>query len=253
MCRLRGETRIARIIVGIVLAMRYVHSQGVIHCNLNPDNILLDCDWNVRIADFGLSISRVKHSISPDKQAIPSANQTWPAGNYHYVAPEFYDRQYGWESDVFSFGLILYELVAHQPAFSKKLKHLAVAKLLVVDNARPAIPTFVLPAVQRLIRKCWKSDPSHRPTFNQILNRLEAMKFKLTANVNSSKLSEFVNKVKDWEETNDVLTVVAHETLRQSVGQRIVFGRKGQLKCATEKWRDRRPPESQQIALNRVR
>jgi hypothetical protein len=62
---------------------------------------------------------------------------------------------------------------------------------------RPTIPVFVLPAVQRLIRKCWKPDPSRRPTFDQILDRLEAMKFKLTANANSSKLSEFVKSVKD--------------------------------------------------------
>jgi hypothetical protein len=79
-----------------------------------------------------------------------------------------------------------------------------------MENKRPSSPTFVLPAVQRLIRKCWKRDPSRRPTFNQILNQLEEMKFKLTANVNSSKLSEFVTKVKDWEETNDSPTALPH-------------------------------------------
>jgi hypothetical protein len=73
-----------------------------------------------------------------------------------------------------------------------------VAKRLVVDDMRPTIPAFVLPTVQRLIRKCWKREPSRRPTFSHILNQLEAMEFKLTANVNSSKLSEFVKKVKDW-------------------------------------------------------
>jgi hypothetical protein len=96
MCRLGGETRIARIIVGIVLAMRYIHSQRVIHCNLNPDNILLDWDWNVRIGDFGFS-------ISPNERAIPSDGQIWPSGNYDYVAPECYDNEYSWEGDVFSF------------------------------------------------------------------------------------------------------------------------------------------------------
>jgi hypothetical protein len=100
--------------------------------------------------------------------------------------------------------------VARQPAFPKDLKHPAVARLLVVDNARPTMPAFVLPAVQRLIRKCWKRDPSRRPTFDQILNRLEVMKFKLTANVNSSKLSEFVQKIKDGEEINDTPTALPH-------------------------------------------
>jgi mitogen-activated protein kinase kinase kinase 9 len=194
---------VARIIVGIVLAMRYLHSQRIIHCNLTADNILLDWDWNVRIGDFG-------HSISPDKLALPNIDERWRYINSHYLAPECYDNEYSWESDVFSFGLILYELVAREPAFPKDLSQYAVAKLLLVEDTRPTIPAFVLPTVQRLIRKCWKREPERRPTFNQILDQLEAMKFKLTANVNSSKLSEFVKKVKDWEETNDAPTAIAH-------------------------------------------
>jgi serine/threonine protein kinase len=69
--QLRGEIRIARIIVGIVLAMRYLHSQKVIHCNLNPNNILLDWDWNVRIGDFGHSISSLGRDSRQDRAAAP--------------------------------------------------------------------------------------------------------------------------------------------------------------------------------------
>jgi hypothetical protein len=100
--------------------------------------------------------------------------------------------------------------VTREPAFPKHLTQWAVEKLLVVDGKRPVIPDFVLPAVQRLIRQCWKRNSWHRPTFNQILDRLEVMKFKLTANMNSSKLSEFVKRVKDWKETNVALTALAH-------------------------------------------
>jgi hypothetical protein len=58
MGQLQGETRVAKIIVGIVLAMRYLHSQEVIQCNLNADNVLPHLDWNISIAAFGYSISR---------------------------------------------------------------------------------------------------------------------------------------------------------------------------------------------------
>jgi hypothetical protein len=84
-----------------------------------------------------------------------------------------------------------------------------IAQLLIKDNKQPTIPTFVLPAVQELIRQCWKLKFWCRPTFDQILHRLEVMKFKRTSNVNSLKLSEFVKKVKDWEETNTASTAPA--------------------------------------------
>jgi hypothetical protein len=89
--------------------------------------------------------------------------------------------------------------VVGKPPFSKSLKQQAVAKLLVLDDARPDIPDFVLPEVGKPIRDYWATDPDDRPSFHQILRRLERMNFKLRANVNSSKLSEFLKKGKDWE------------------------------------------------------
>jgi hypothetical protein len=144
------------------------------------------------------------HSLSPgepDWTSLPDRHlkDRWAYVDSHYLAPECYDRQSSLESDVFSFGLILYELVVGKPAFSKNLKQRAVAKLLILDDSRPDIPDFVLPEVAKLICDCWATDPDDRPSFHQILVRLERMNFKLTANVNSSKVSEFVKKVKEWE------------------------------------------------------
>jgi hypothetical protein len=154
------------------------------------------------MSDFG-------HSISPDQSAPSDVNQDLPSVNSHYLALEFYDKEYGWESDVFSFRLILYELVAGQPAFPKTSSEVKVASPPIARDKRPIIPDFVLPAVQRLICKWWKRDRWRRPVFDQILDWLEAMKFKLIPIVNSSKLFEFVKNAKDWEETNDVLTARA--------------------------------------------
>jgi serine/threonine protein kinase len=199
-CSLSGANRITRIIVGIALAMRFVHSQDVIHCDLRPDNILLDWDWNVRIADFG-------HSISPDNPKPPSlfqSNQTgkWPFGDSRYLAPECYDNRYYQESDVFSFGMILYELLSGQPAFSKELTQNEIAFRVILDDKPPPIPDSVLPSAQELITDCWAKEPGSRLSFEEIVDRLKTMKFKVMPNVNSQKLLAFVKKIEEFEERN---------------------------------------------------
>jgi hypothetical protein len=197
-CRLSGANRITRIIVGIALAMRFVHSQDVIHRDLKPDNILLDWDWNVRIADFG-------HSISPAEPLHSSEIWNWPSVDFRYLAPECYDRHYFPESDVFSFGLILYELLVGQPAFGKELTKECIAGRVFYRNFRPKIPKFVLPSTRKLITDCWAIDPGDRPSFEDVVDRLVEMKFKLIPKVNSVKLAQFVRKIEEWEESKEVI------------------------------------------------
>jgi serine/threonine protein kinase len=195
--RISGETRIARIVVGIALAMRYIHSRGIIHRDLKPDNILLDWNWTVRIADFG-------HSISSDQQKNDSladfdSNGKCPSISSHYLAPECYNNLYSTASDVFAFGLILYELLADCPAFAHDLTHYQIQYEVLIKENLPKIPKNILPNVRNLIKECWAIEPDDRPSFDEIVDRLTEMKFKLTANVNSLKLSEFVNNIEEWE------------------------------------------------------
>jgi serine/threonine protein kinase len=189
---LRGANRIARIVVGIVLGMRHVHSRSVVHRDLRPDNILLDWSWNVRIADFG-------HSISSTDQHRQSR---MPSVDWRYCAPECYDySQYQPSApcDVFSFALILYELVVGKPGISRELGPVRAVWALTAEDFRPEIPISVLPAVAKLITDCWAVNPSDRPSFEAILDRLEQMDFRITADVNPLKVVKFVEKVTAWE------------------------------------------------------
>jgi serine/threonine protein kinase len=197
--QLRGANRIAKILIGIALEMRFVHSRAVIHRNLKPANILVDWDWNVRNRDFG-------HSISPDNPLKPLRKvagryNSDPSVDPRYCAPECSDKLDSPASDVFSFGMILCELLTGEPAFPIDLTHHQVV-FKVVNDERPEIPEWVLPSIRKLITDCWAKDPRERPSFKEIVSQLEELKFKVTYDVNSLKLKKFVNEIEELERVN---------------------------------------------------
>jgi serine/threonine protein kinase len=174
--------------------MRYLHTAGVVHRDLRPDNIFLDWDWNVRIGGFGHSVCG-KSSVD---------DRLLEAGKWSYLAPECFYGKFSQKSDVFAFGLILYELLVGEPAFGKEGRGLYIMKQIAIDEFRPAIPDWVAREVEELISDCWAHEANDRPSFADILARLEAMDFKLTDEVNSVKLRRFVKEVKERELANAV-------------------------------------------------
>jgi hypothetical protein len=103
-----NPTGIAIIIWGIVLGMRFMHSRGFIHQDLKPSNILLNDKWRVLLADFGSSRNK-------STDVTPTV-----AGTVQYAAPEMFeeDATLTRKVDVYSFGLILYELLVGCPVFA---------------------------------------------------------------------------------------------------------------------------------------
>jgi hypothetical protein len=71
--------------------------------------------------------------------------------------------------------------------------------MVAVKHELPNIPEFVLPSARELIKECWAEKPHHRISFDDIVDWLKEMKFKVMRNVNSSKISEFVTKIEGLE------------------------------------------------------
>jgi serine/threonine protein kinase len=86
----------AKIAIGIVLGMRYMHVSGVMHRDLKPGNILLDERFEVRIGDLG-------SARFTDLQATMTGTVRTPS----YMAPEILDADYGLSVDVYSFAMRL--------------------------------------------------------------------------------------------------------------------------------------------------
>jgi TPR repeat protein len=193
--RLWGPNRIAKAIAGIALAMRFAHSRGAVHRDLRPANILVAWDWTVRIADFGRSAGSAAPRLNR-----PHAPWQLASVDPRYLAPECYDGTFRGASDVFAFAVLFAEILGGRPALPEALSRWQIAFAVSVDGARPEIPESAPPPARALIEDCWAADPDDRPTFEEIVDRLAEMEFKVTADVNSAKVAAFVKRIEEQEQ-----------------------------------------------------
>jgi serine/threonine protein kinase len=120
------------------------------------------------------------------------------------AAPECFENEPTHKSDVFSFGTILCELLTGQPGFPLDLSSAQVMKMIIVAKKRQNIPDFVGWEVRELITDCWKHKPHKRPSFEDILMRLDEMDFKFTAGVDSARVRRFVRAVTARESAHGI-------------------------------------------------
>jgi serine/threonine protein kinase len=194
---LLNGTRIAMILTGIVLAMRYLHSQNIIHRDLKPANVFLDWNWIDRIGEFDYSLLSDAFGVALDKEmSIFSSMHTY---DVRYIAPECFNDSPNLKSDVFSFGLIFYELITGSPPFPPDSEPFRVAKRIGVNGFCPNIPDWIIPNVKTLIIDCLKKNPEERPSFTDILWQLNEIGFQITEGVDSVKVAHFVKALKDRE------------------------------------------------------
>ena len=101
--------RVLEIIIDVAQAMVYLHKKEILHCDLKSSNILVDKNWNIKLADFGLSRIRdpsSRHALSKEKA------RKLRVGTPNWMAPEILrGEKYEEASDVYSFGIVLLELL----------------------------------------------------------------------------------------------------------------------------------------------
>ncbi|KAI1720690.1 protein kinase domain-containing protein [Ditylenchus destructor] len=141
----------------IVSAVQYLHSKNVIHRDLKAENLLLDGDMNIKIADFGFS----------NQFSAGNKLDTF-CGSPPYAAPElFQGKKYdGPEVDVWSLGVILYTLVSGSLPFDgQNLKELRERVL----RGKYRIPFYMSTDCENLLKKFLVLNPARRGTLEQIM------------------------------------------------------------------------------------
>ncbi|KAI3743502.1 hypothetical protein L1987_61212 [Smallanthus sonchifolius] len=151
----------------VAKGMNYLHKRNppIVHRDLKSPNLLVDKNYTVKVADFGLSRLKANTFLS-SKSA---------AGTPQWMAPEVLnDDPSDEKSDVYSFGVILWELVTLQMPWSN-LKAAQVVAAVGYKHKRLEIPRDVNRQVAALIEACWATEPWKRPSFASIMESLRLL------------------------------------------------------------------------------
>ncbi len=137
----------------------HAHRAGIVHCDLKPQNILVTSEGKIKVADFG--IARAFHEETAD---APEKLEQVVWGSPHYLSPEqATGRPPTPATDVYSLGVILYEMLTGVPPFHDPDPNVLIMKHLREEPISPTqLNPRIPPGLELLIRKVLSKEPSRR-------------------------------------------------------------------------------------------
>lgn len=153
----------------IVAGIMYMHDNDFLHRDIKTENILLSGNQEVyKLGDFGLA------------RSTEGREKTAETGSYRHMAPEVIRHEpYDKACDVYSFAMVLYEMVTLSVPFPH---HTPVdAALAVARGERPPLP-HIHSEVLILLTDCWQQTAARRPTCREVAERVNALKLKRDEN-----------------------------------------------------------------------
>ena len=141
--------------------------------DLKPDNVGFDDNGVVKLFDFGFA-KRLDDSLQSSKEA-GLYRLTGRTGTFPYMAPEVDNlHPYNEKCDVFSFSILLWEVLALDFCFSSIYTHAEFHQRVSQGGERPPLPQSWPTLTRQIMRDAWSSSPSDRPTFVEIRTMLRS-------------------------------------------------------------------------------
>ncbi|CAI2171452.1 7070_t:CDS:2 [Funneliformis geosporum] len=148
----------------IIIGIENIHDANIIHRDIHSGNILTDGTVRTTICDLGLCKSSTESSSEDIYGVIP------------YMAPEIFQRQtYTMASDIYSFGVIMWEVVTRRRPFWYR-SHDTELIIDICNGLRPQIFADVPEGYVNLMQLCWDNEPNKRPTAVDISEKLVQMR-----------------------------------------------------------------------------
>jgi serine/threonine protein kinase len=151
------QERALRIAVGVLDALDYIHAHGVVHRDLKPENIMVDENDNIKLIDFGIASDSAARRLT-------YANFTATLGTPNYISPEQVKGKRGdGRSDIYSMGVILYEMLTGKLPFSGPSPLAAMNDRLLNHPVPPRVADpSVSPQLQEVLYRALERDPKNR-------------------------------------------------------------------------------------------